>query len=73
MYLPKILWNDILVFFIGSLNVDSFFTNILLEKDTDIYANIFFENAKRADYQKYNLRYYATFSFWKTQNLFESY
>ena len=36
-------------FFLGSLNVDSFFTSIPLEKTTEICANIFFEDKERDD------------------------
>ena len=36
-------------FFLGSLGVDSFFTNISLEKTIEICAKTFFENKERDD------------------------
>ena len=36
-------------FFMGSLNVNSLFTNILLQETIDIYANTFFENLEKVE------------------------
>ena len=33
----------------GSLNVNSLFTNILLQETIDIYANTFFENLEKVE------------------------
>ena len=33
----------------GSLNVNSLFTNIILQETIDIYANIFFENLEKVE------------------------